>query len=373
MQGRQPAEIAESQSPATPSESGPQSAGTPAAQPQDAHAPGLGSSSTSAPPIPQGQLAPGISMQQVQSTSSAQQQGDASASQGKTNPSPATQQAQSTPQSKPDQSASADQEPAAEAQQQEQSGGDWVKVSRGGATVRSGPSSSASRLIDLRSGMEVRVVARQSGWVEIANADGSQTGWVYEKLLEPTGAPSGDSAGASEPAEATSPTQPEQSQSGWVKVLGSPAGMRASPSDSSPILFAFPEGRELRVVSRQLGWVQVKDPGSKQTGWVAETSLIASNGHTKEQQTASPPAQRQQAAGASPQWRQSVPQRPSRDAGPGTHENAEGPPPRARGGWVPSQEEAGPSAVAEDQQDRPRRWWRRRGGFTFFRGDPGEE
>ena len=199
------------------------------------------------------------------------------------------------------------------------------------------------------------MVARQSGWVQIANADGSQTGWVYEKLLEPTGAPSGDSAGASGAAEPTTPTQQEQSQSGWVKVLGSPAGMRANPSQESPVPFAFPEGRELRVVSRQPGWVQVKDPGSKQTGWVAETSLIASNGHPKEQ-TASAPAQRQQPAGASPQRRQaSPPQRPSRDAGPGVYEDAEGAPPRARGGWVPSQEETERSAVVEDQEDRPRR------------------
>jgi len=29
------------------------------------------------------------------------------------------------------------------------------------------------------------VVGRQSGWVQIANSDGSQTGWVYEELVEP--------------------------------------------------------------------------------------------------------------------------------------------------------------------------------------------
>ena len=126
-----------------------------------------------------------------------------------------------------------------------------------------------------------------------------------------------------------------------VKVLGSPAGMRSSPSPSSPILFAFPEGRELHVVSRQPGWVQVTNPGSKQSGWVADTSLVASDGKAKEQQPAgastqqdsSAASRRQKAASARPQRRQSNPpvQRPSRDAEPEIYESAEGPPPSAAG------------------------------------------
>src|SRR5262245_60954177 len=46
-----------------------------------------------------------------------------------------------------------------------------------------------------RSGMEVRVVGRQSGWVQIANSDGSQTGWLYEKLVEPVDGPNEHTAG----------------------------------------------------------------------------------------------------------------------------------------------------------------------------------
>jgi hypothetical protein len=136
--------------------------------------------------MPQDQRAPESSApQQVQSTPPAQPGSDSLPAQAAANPAPPTaqggnelpsqttpasaaQQAQSTPQA--EQAMSATEEPATEPQQQ--SGGEWVRS--GGATVRSGPSSSASQLGTLRSGMEVRVVGRQSGWVQIANSDGSR-------------------------------------------------------------------------------------------------------------------------------------------------------------------------------------------------------
>jgi len=119
------------------------------------------------------------------------------------------------------------------------------------------------------------VVGRQSGWVQIVNSDGSQTGWVYEKLVEPVAGPYEHGAAGTEASQPDNQSQQAKGQSGWVKVLGSPAGMRSTPSQSSPVLFAFPKGRELRVVSRQPGWVQVTDPGSNQSGWIADISLVA--------------------------------------------------------------------------------------------------
>ncbi len=380
LQDRQPAEIAESQSTAPSSPPAPQSNPATAAQPQSKHAPGIGAgapgagsvASAPAQPVPQGQLAPGISaQQQVQSAPPPQQGADASSSQAAANTTPPAQQAPSTPQPQPGQVAAAAEPQATQPEHPQQSEGEWLK-SRG-ATVRSGPSSSASALTNLDSGVEVRVVARQSGWVQIANSDGSKTGWVYEKLLEPA-ASLGESAAAG-------PSEQMQDQSGWVKVLGSPAGMRSSPSQSSPILFAFPEGRELRVVSREPGWVQVKDPGSKQTGWVADTSLVASDGKakpldatasTERQQAPSAYTPRRQAASASSRPRQSAPQRRSRDAGPESYENAEGPPPGGRN-FVPWEAEMNAPGYVEEREDRPRRWWRRRSGFAFFGRDGGED
>jgi len=51
-------------------------------------------------------------------------------------------------------------------------------------------------------------------------------------------------------------------------VMVSGAAMRATASDDAPMLFAFPYGRNLKVVSRYEGWVEVADPKSGATGWM---------------------------------------------------------------------------------------------------------
>jgi hypothetical protein len=69
-------------------------------------------------------------------------------------------------------------------------------------------------------------------------------------------------------------------QEEWVVVLVSGAGMRATAADDAPMLFAFPYGRNLRVVSHYGDWVEVTDPKSAATGWmkIAEVSPIAPPG-----------------------------------------------------------------------------------------------
>jgi len=64
------------------------------------------------------------------------------------------------------------------------------------------------------------------------------------------------------------PEDPQQAPQEWVQVLVSGAGMRATPADDAPALFAFPYGRTLRVVSRFQVWVEVTDPQSAATGWM---------------------------------------------------------------------------------------------------------
>jgi hypothetical protein len=53
-----------------------------------------------------------------------------------------------------------------------------------------------------------------------------------------------------------------------VQVLISGAGMYGTASEDAPMLFAFPYGRRLRVVSHYEGWVEVTDPQSATTGWM---------------------------------------------------------------------------------------------------------
>lgn len=54
----------------------------------------------------------------------------------------------------------------------------------------------------------------------------------------------------------------------WVQVLVSGAGMHGMASEESPMLFAFPYGRTLLVISRYGNWVEVTDPQSATTGWM---------------------------------------------------------------------------------------------------------
>jgi hypothetical protein len=59
----------------------------------------------------------------------------------------------------------------------------------------------------------------------------------------------------------------------WAQVMVSGTGMRSTASLDSPILFAFPFGRNLRVVSRNGEWVEVSDPQSSATGWMKAEML----------------------------------------------------------------------------------------------------
>ncbi len=53
--------------------------------------------------------------------------------------------------------------------------------------------------------------------------------------------------------------------------------MRATASEDAPMLFAFPYGRNLKVVSRYQGWVEVTDPKSSATGWM-QAHVVAPSG-----------------------------------------------------------------------------------------------
>jgi hypothetical protein len=73
-----------------------------------------------------------------------------------------------------------------------------------------------------------------------------------------------------------SPQYADQNSEEWVDVMVSGAPMRATASDDAPMLFAFPYGRNLRVVSRYEGWVEVADPKSGATGWMQAGVLAPS-------------------------------------------------------------------------------------------------
>ena len=58
-------------------------------------------------------------------------------------------------------------------------------------------------------------------------------------------------------------------------MLVSGASMRATATDDAPMLFAFPYGRNLKVVSHYGDWVEVTDPKSAATGWMKNAEGVA--------------------------------------------------------------------------------------------------
>ena len=89
---------------------------------------------------------------------------------------------------------------------------------------------------------------------------------------DPYGAPQADQWGGQGQAEWT-----DQNGEQWVEVIISGAAMRATASEDAPMLFAFPYGRSLKVVSRYEGWVEVTDPKSSATGWMEAHALAPSS------------------------------------------------------------------------------------------------
>ncbi len=97
---------------------------------------------------------------------------------------------------------------------------------------------------------------------------------AYGDPYDPTaprqyGGPEGSMAGHPQQGDPNAwPGRPGERPDEWVQILVSGVGMHGTASEDSPMLFAFPSGRVLRVVSRYGDWVEVMDPNSATTGWM---------------------------------------------------------------------------------------------------------
>jgi hypothetical protein len=68
---------------------------------------------------------------------------------------------------------------------------EWARVVAGTADMRSEPSMQAPLVYALPAGWQVRVVARQPGWVQVQDANSGAAGWVESSALAPTSGPTG--------------------------------------------------------------------------------------------------------------------------------------------------------------------------------------
>lgn len=96
---------------------------------------------------------------------------------------------------------------------------------------------------------------------------------------DPYGPPPGAMPQAGQYGGQESTEWADQNTEEWVEVIVSGAGMRSTAADDAPMLFAFPYGRNLKVVSRFEGWVEVTDPQSAATGWMQAHALAPSTGN----------------------------------------------------------------------------------------------
>ena len=74
------------------------------------------------------------------------------------------------------------------------------------------------------------------------------------------------------------PDQGAMEDEEWAHVIAGTADMRSEPSLDSPLIYALPSGWQVRVISREPGWVQVQDANSGASGWVEATAIAPGAG-----------------------------------------------------------------------------------------------
>jgi hypothetical protein len=63
----------------------------------------------------------------------------------------------------------------------------------------------------------------------------------------------------------------------WVKVVHG-AKAHSAASISSPITKFYPPGKELQMLGRESGWIELLDPATQERGYVFERYLVAIDG-----------------------------------------------------------------------------------------------
>ena len=96
------------------------------------------------------------------------------------------------------------------------------------------------------------------GRAELPNEDAAQAPWSEDQAGMQPGGP--------------------MEQDEWAHVIAGTADMRAEPSLQSQLIYALPAGWQVRVISREPGWVQVQDANSGASGWIEATAIAPGPG-----------------------------------------------------------------------------------------------
>jgi hypothetical protein len=90
--------------------------------------------------------------------------------------------------------------------------------------------------------------------------------------------------GARSVAETAGPAQAvhDEAHAAWVKVVHG-AKAHSAASISSPITKFYPPGKELQMLGRESGWIELLDPATQERGYVFERYLVAIDGPSPSQ------------------------------------------------------------------------------------------
>jgi hypothetical protein len=96
--------------------------------------------------------------------------------------------------------------------------------------------------------------------------------------------PPAANAGAQPAAEIAAPAEAvyDVSHVAWVKVVHG-AKAHSAASISSPITKFYPPGKELQILGRESGWIELLDPATQERGYVFERYLVAIDGPSPSQ------------------------------------------------------------------------------------------
>lgn len=129
---------------------------------------------------------------------------------------------------------------------------------RSAANIRSGPSSRAVIIGTAQAGAELEVVSREAGWIRFVDPATSNTGWIYEGLLDPLTADSVP-ATTERSVTASADESAKPKAKGHTRKVLRPDASRRAPKQQFGIRPSFsryaelPSDEELRPRKRGLG------------------------------------------------------------------------------------------------------------------------
>jgi N-acetylmuramoyl-L-alanine amidase len=149
--------------------------------------------------------------------------------------------------------------------------------------IRKEPSTQSARVTQVKKGDKLEIIGQEGEWYEI-NTKNGQRGWVAGWLVSfktssntPSNTPN-PTPNTPTPNTPSTNNPPVNSQEQVVLVTGSVVNIRQGPSISHPVISQVKGGTELKVISQQGDWLNIRLNNGSQ-GWIAQWLTVNKNNH----------------------------------------------------------------------------------------------